>query len=173
MDSGVTTLVPRISGETQRAVPQKSTGRELPPPIDIEGWITKVIQPRGQEAVDGAHAFLRLIQELNGEVVMPSTQGSICGAFRTPSGRKVYPLHLWSSGLVSPSFGYLMQRPRLITDTDRQRHYDAFVASVGPLSTKSLAGFPAFKVQLLRDPTIFERVLPVARELVEDALIET
>ena len=38
---------------------------------------------------------------------------------------------------------------------------------------KSLSGFPGFKVQLLRDPAIFERVLPVARELVEDALIET
>ena len=173
-DIGVMTLVPRIIGETQRAAAQKSTGRDLPAPIDIEDWITKLIQPRRQEAVEGAHAFLRLIHELNGEVVMPSTQGSICGAFRAPSGRKVYPLHLWSAGgLVSPSFGYLKQRTRLITDRDRQRHYDAFVAAVGPLSTKSLSGFPGFKVQLLRDPAIFEGVLPVARELVEDALIET
>lgn len=172
-DSGVMTLVPRIIGETQRAAAQKSTGRDLPAPIGIEDWITKVIQPRGQEAVDGAHAFLRLIHELNGELVIPSTQGSIAGAFRTPSGRKVYPLSLWSTGLVSPTFGYLKQRPHLSTERDRQRHYDAFAAAAGPLSTKSLSGFPGFKVQLLRDAAVFERVLRVAQQLVEDALAET
>lgn len=172
-DSGVMTLVPRIIGETQRAAAHKSAGRDLPAPIGIEDWITKMILPRGQEAMDGARAFLRLIRELNGEPVIPSTQGSIGGAFRTPSGRKIYPLHLWGdTGLVSATFAYLKQRPRLVADGDRQRHYDAFVSAVGPLSNKNLSGFPGFKVQLLRDPTIFERVLPVARELVEDAMSE-
>ena len=172
-ENGVTTLVPRIIGETQRAVAQKNTGRDLPAPIGVEDWITKWFEPRGQEAMDGAHAFLRLVHELSGELVIPSTQGSIAGAFRTLSGRKIFPLHLWGdTGQVSPTFKYLTQRPRLAADGDRQKHYDAFVAAVGPLSTKNLSGFPAFNVRLLREPAVFEKVLQVARELVEDALAE-
>ena len=150
-EGGVTTLVPRTFGKTERALTQKAAARTPPPAISMDEWIDKHIRPQGEAAVRGAQEFISIIREVGGEPMVAHQQGSIYGLFRTTEGKPVYPLHLWtgSGGFVSPSFKYLTKRPKLTEESSRQAFYDDFVGAVGPLTTTNLAGFPSFRVAVL------------------------
>ena len=78
---------------------------------------------------------MEMVQTLGGEVVVGKRQGSLQSVFQTPTGKAVYPLHLWASGAqVSPSFSYLLKRPGLAEEAARRRIYDLFVQAVGKLN---------------------------------------
>lgn len=167
-EGGVTTLVPRTFGETERALTQKGAARTPLPTISINEWIEKNVRPRGEAAVPGAQAFVSIIEEVGGEPIVASQQGSIYGVFRTPGGKAVYPLHLWASsgGVISPSFGYLTKRPGLAEESIRKAFYDDFVKAIGPLSTGNLAGFPSFKVATLDAAEVRAAFVAVVRRFV-------
>lgn len=150
-EGGVTTLVPRTFGETERALTRKAAARTPVPAISMDEWIDKHVRPQGEAAVRGAQEFIDVIREAGGEPMVAHQQGSIYGLFRTAEGRSVYPLHLWAGGggFVSPSFKYLTKRPKLTEESSRRAFYDDFVEAVGPLTTTNLAGFPSFRVALL------------------------
>ena len=166
---GTTTLVPRVIGETQRAVVQKAARSALPP-VTIDEWIEQHFRKRGNDAVDGAHAYVELIRMLGGEPEVAKMQGSIVGTFTGEDGKPFYPLHLWwEGGNVSLSFGYLTRRPGLADESDRRRFYDDVVEVVGPLSTTNLTGFPGFKVALLADGKLRETIVPVLSNFIDRA----
>ncbi len=172
-DSGSTTLVPRIIGETERAATQKTGNASPLAMVTVDEWIQQRMQPYGEGAVRGAKAFLEIIRELHGEVVVATRQGSLQGVFQTQHGRTIYPLHLWANGaLVSPSFGYLLKRPGLAEEAPRQRIYDLFRQATGKLTTANLGGFPGFSVSMLADPNIRAAVTAASRELVDAAIAE-
>lgn len=150
-EGGITTLVPRTFGETERALTQKVAARTPLPAISMDEWIDKNIRPQGEGAVRGAQQFVDIIKEAGGEPIVAHQQGSILGVFRTSEGKPVYPLHLWAGGggLISPSFKYLTKRPILAEESTRKAFYDDFVRAVGPLTTNNLAGFPSFRVAVL------------------------
>jgi hypothetical protein len=166
----VTTLVPRIIGETQRAAAQKGARSALEP-LTTDEWIERNISEIGGDAVKGAQAFVHWITALGGKPEVSKMQGSIVATFMALNGRPIYPLHLWKDGgLVSLSFSWLYKRPGLENEAERRRHYDAFNAIVGPLSTSNLEGFPAFKVGLLADAKVLDNLTPIARAFIDAAM---
>jgi len=173
-DGGVTTLVPRTFGQTERALTQKSATSAPLPSIGVDEWIEKHIRPQGEAAVRGAHVFVDVVRHAGGEPTLADRQGSIIGVFRTSGGKQIYPLHLWRErgGTVTPSFGYLTKRPGMADKSVRQAVYDEFAKAVGPLSTTNLEGFPSFKVTVLGDPGVRDAFASAVRRLVEVATSE-
>lgn len=166
-EGSTTTLVPRVIGESQRIAGQKANARELIP-IGRAEWIAQNIAPMGNDALKGTEYFISLMESLGGYCDVPSTQGSIYAKFLGDDGRPVYPMHLWKdSGLASISFKWICARPGLVDEDVRKQVYEAFVAVVGPLTTTNLKGFPGFRVALLADSGLAERLVPVVTRLVE------
>ena len=170
-DAGATTLVPRIIGETQRAASQKAAKSAAPAPISVDEWIAQNIDhPYGPDAASGAQAFVKMIQLLDGDVVVSKAQGSIMAVFRTDAGQDYYPMHLWKAKAeISPSFQYLLRRPGLASEDDRRHIYELFVGAAGKLSTPNLGGLPGFSAALMHQPHVQEAVTEAARALVDAA----
>ncbi len=169
-EAGVTTLVPRIIGETERAAAQKSATHKALPPISMDDWIEQHIRPLGEESASGAQAFISLVRELGGEPMVSKEQASILGVFRTKPGASVYPMRLLRDGRLSVSFRNLTERPGLADESTRRSIYDMFVKAAGTLSTENLSGSPSFKVSLLTLPVTRTALTAAARELIALAL---
>ena len=153
-EGGVTALTPRIIGETERAQTEKAARGTLPP-IAREAWIEEHLAKFGPATTSGADAYIAMIEEAGGRATVASTQGSIVAEFDTPGGW-LYPLALtrYSKGGVQLCLGYLMNRPAFADADVRQKLYDRFTEIVGPLTTKTLNGFPGFVVTKLNDPAV-------------------
>ncbi len=169
--TGATTLVPRVIGETARAISQKSAGKatELPP-ISIDTWVERNLSTRGDDFVQGEAAFVGLIQELGGDVVVSNSQTSLIATFKAISGRTVYPFHLQRTGELRLSFRYLLELPGLSDPDIRREILDMFSAAVGDLTRNNIEGSPSFPVRLLAQPSIRNAVVEPARFLVQRAM---
>lgn len=107
-EGGITTLSPRIIGETERAAAAKAVAKGLPS-IDRAGWIAQHLAPFGEETLRAADKFISIIEEAGGNASVASTQGSIFAAFAGADGKPLYPFNLWKhgQGQLSLSLGYL------------------------------------------------------------------
>jgi len=164
-EGGVTALTPRIIGETERAQTEKAARGTLPP-IARGAWIDEHLTKHGAATTTAADVYVAMVEEAGGRAEVASTQGSIVAAFETPGGI-LYPLALtrFSKGGVQLCLGYLMSRPAFADAETRQRLYDRFTEIVGPLTTRSLNGFPAFAVTKLNDPVVRQKVLAFLDEI--------
>ena len=164
--NGAITLSPRVIGETERTALAKSPAVRLDA-ISRDQWIEKNIVPAGQVAVDGAKAYVAMIEALGGRAEVASRHGSIYAGFTGSSGRTFYPFHFWVDGrFISLSLRWLKNRPAMAETSVRQEWYDRLAAIVGPLSTTNLSGFPSFKADLLAKPDIAAKVKHYLSELV-------
>lgn len=167
-EGGVTTLVPRVTGETQRAVAQK-TNRNSGPVPSVDEWIDQNMPAHGADAVAGARAFVKWIEELGASPVVSSAKGAIRAVFAGRSGASVYPLCLWEFGAMVEVPFRTLRAPALADPIERQQRWDA-INAVTPLSTKNLSGGPGFKVALLADPATLAALTPPVRALIEWAV---
>lgn len=166
---GMTTLSPRIIGETERAAASKAAAKGLPP-IDRETWINQKIAPFGEQSVTAAHKFIEIIEGLGGNVGVASTQGSIYAAFPGEDGKLLYPSHLWTKrvgGLVSLSLGYLAPRAAFADEAVRQHLYDRATQVFGALTTPSLNGSPSGEVERLNEPEVADGFRKLLSEILE------
>ncbi len=167
-DFGDTALVPRVIGETARPKPPIVASM---PAVSAEAWVVEQIGSYGKDAVSGAHAFLEMMHELGGDVVVGGGQASLQAKFRTRPGQTVGLLSLWSAGAkIELPFGYIKNRPGLVEEKMRQKIYDLFMRAVGNLSTNNLQGFPAFAVAALAQVERRDAVMEAARALVNAAV---
>lgn len=173
-EGGVTTLVPRTFGETERALTQKAVARMPLPTINLDEWIEKNVGPQGGAAFRSAQEFVKIINEVGGKPIVTRQQKSICGLFRTTEGRPIYPLHLWAGGggFISPSFQYLLKRPALAKESTRKAFYDDFAKAVGPLTTNNLVGLPSFRVAVLDMQEVRNAFAAVAQRFVVAAVTD-
>lgn len=150
---GITTLSPRIIGETARTTAIKAASRGALPPIDAQQWIDKNIAPAGLAAVEGAHHFVAMVEALGGTAAPPSTQGSIYAGFHRGS-KWMYPMFLvkTAGGQVQLALGNLMYDQRYQSDEARQDLYDRLSEIVGGMPKRPLNGFPPFAVTILNNP---------------------
>jgi len=153
-EGGVTALTPRIIGETVRAQNEKAARTSLPV-IGRDEWICQKLAPCGDEVVKAAEIFISLVEEAGGRALVTSSQGSIITEFDSPGG-VLYPLRLSPErkGSIQLCLAYLVNRPGFTSAESRQRAYDDLVSIVGPLSTKTLNGYPGFDARRLNDPAI-------------------
>ncbi|MDP5281414.1 hypothetical protein Q9Q95_20985 [Sphingomonas sp. DG1-23] len=168
-EGGVTALTPRIIGETERAQTEKAARGALPP-ITRDAWIETKLGPCGNDAVEAANVFAALVDEVGGRAEVTSSQGSILSVFDI-HGATLYPFRLSNErkGSVQLYLGHLIYRPAFANEVVRQRLYDDLVAIVGPLSTKTLNGFPGFDVRKLNDPLIASELTGYLRRLLTEA----
>jgi hypothetical protein len=166
-DAGATTLSPRIIGETERAAASKAAARGLTP-TDRSTWIADHLAPFGEEQVEATETFIRIIEEAGGKVDVASTQGSMYAEFPGADGKPLYPFNLWrqkAGGQLSISLGYLAPRAAFADEAVRQRLYDRAMAIFGPLSTRTLNGFPGVPVTRLNDASVAEGLGELVREI--------
>jgi hypothetical protein len=164
-EGGVTALTPRIIGETQRAQTEKAARQALPP-IGRDIWIQDRLGPCGPAVVDAAEAFIAMLDELGGQVEVPSSQGSLIAVFDTAQG-SIYPLRLSPErrGSIGLCLVYLISRPAFADVEVRKQLYDKLVSIVGPLSTTTLTGYPAFDARKLNDPLVRQAITEFLRDL--------
>jgi hypothetical protein len=164
-DGGVTTLSPRIIGETERSASTKSAASS-PESLDRNSWITKHLAPLGDDVVAAAQTFIRIVEEEGGEVHVASTQGSIYALFRDGSGRAFYPFNIsyYGQGQLVLVLASLKSLAPFSSDEARQRLYDRAVSAIGQLSTRTLTGYPAVPVIRLNEDEVAKRF----RILLED-----
>lgn len=169
-DSGVTTLSPRIIGETERANAAKGGSAALPG-LTREAWVERHFEPLGADTLSAAKLFLAMIEEEGGQAVLSSAQGSVYGAFPADDGKTIYPLSLiyYGKGRISLNLGYLMTRSAFANEEDRRALYDSVAAIVGPLSTRTLTGFPAFSLLRLNDQQSASKVRGLLQKIVSSA----
>lgn len=152
-DGGVTTLTPRVIGESQQTAATKNRTRQ--PPMELSNWIQERIARHGTDVLAGVERACAIATELGGNVFIPSTRGSIIASWPTDDGKLVYPIGVYPSGMVVLRLGYLSNRPSFTSEQSRRGLYDELAEIVGrPLHTQSLAGEPGFPAQLLNDPKI-------------------
>jgi hypothetical protein len=167
-DAGTTTLSPRIIGETERTAATKAAANGLAP-IDRASWIAQHLAPFGAETVQAAETFIDIVESAGGQAEVASTQGSIYAAFPGEDGKLLYPFNLWrqkTGGQLSLSLGYLKPRPAFANEALRQGLYDKAVIALGPLSTRTLNGYPGAPITRLNDPNIAAKF----RDLVSEVL---
>lgn len=151
-DGGVTTLTPRVIGENEQTAAAK--GRTRQPPMELETWIQERIAPHGPETLRGVERACAIASELDGDVFIPSTRGSIIASWPTDDGKLVYPIGVYPSGMVVLRLGYLKYRPAFASEDARGALYERLTRIVGTLHTQSLAGEPGFAARLLNDDGI-------------------
>lgn len=157
-ESGVTALTPRIIGETERAQTEKAARSALPP-IGREAWIEEHLAIFGTATVQAAVTYIQLVDQAGGHAEVTTAQGSIIAVVEV-GGDTLYPLALsrYGKGSVQLNLSYLASRPAFTAVKDRQALYDRLTAVAGPLSTKTLNGFPAFPATRLNEPEVREGV---------------
>jgi hypothetical protein len=164
-ESGLTTLSPRVIGQTEQAASAKSVGRR--PPMELAQWIDERIAPLGPAMLTGVQRFCALADAAGGQCLVPSTRGSIIVQWDTEDRKHVYPVGVYPSGMVVLRLGYLKFRPAFAGEHQRLQLYDALSAIVGPLHTKSLSGEPGFSAATLNDDEIAARYAEFLSGIVE------
>lgn len=163
--SGVTTLAPRVIGESEQTAAGKARSRQ--PPMELTNWIAERIAPHGPQMLAGVEKACAIATDLGGDVFIPSTRGSIIASWRADDGKTFYPAGVYPSGMVVLRLGYLKNRPAYESEESRQRLYDELTSLVGPLHTQSLAGEPGFPAHLLNDQALADRYARFLSEVVE------
>lgn len=169
-ENNITTLVPRVIGNTARAVSQKPKRQAALQPMSCEEWIATFIAPLGEEVTAGAHAFLKLIERLGGYASVARQKGSIFASFDRADGGVASAFQLWKNGVISISFKWLANCGQLAHEDVRRSFYVRFSESVGPMSSENINGFPAFPAKLLVNSEVVVSVEPLMRELIEKAV---
>ncbi len=166
---GRRTLAPRIIGETARANVAKSNSRTKLDPITMDEWIDKHIAPKGPKVLSGAQTHLKIVEELQGQPVVASTQGSITTGFRAEDGKMVWPVVLNTNGLINIYFAWVSSRPRLVDENVRRAFLNRFHEAVRGLSTQNIAGYPSFPAERLNDARVADAYKTILSEFVEAA----
>jgi hypothetical protein len=162
---GITTLAPRVIGETERTAAAKRDG--LQPRMEVSQWIDERIVRHGPETVTGVQRLTEIVRRAGGDVFIPLTRGSIMYWFTAEESKKLYPVGVYPSGMVVLRLGYLKNRPAFSEESARRRLYDDLVTLVGPLHTTSLSGEPGFRASLLADEAVAERFTHYLENVIE------
>ena len=165
-DGGITTLSPRVIGETERtAAGKRAPG--LPQPIEMAEWINTRLGALGDAAVRGAWRFTDLVEAMGGRAVVTDAQASMVAQVALSGGKAFYPLQVSAYGRLKLMLVWLKSYPPFRDENARRKLYDEFASIVGPLHTASLAGGPGCDVTMLLDDEIARRVGAFSCRMVE------
>jgi len=147
-------FTPRIIGATQRAQNEKAA-RSSKSTMTKEQWVAEYIQPHGDAVAKALGHFEQTVLDLGGIPELTSSQGSVISMFEIANS-KFYPFafNRYSGGSVQFNLAYIKSRDAFSEEAERQRYYDKLTEIVGPLSTATLNGYPAFAGELLNDAAI-------------------
>lgn len=164
---GNTALLPRMIGQTERALSEKSA-RKVQSPIGREEWIQTRLASCGEEVLDASQRFIDTVETSGGTANVASSQGSIVAEFRSSSGI-LYPLRLSPerNGLVQLCFSYLRSKPAYSDPEVRKEIHDELVEIVGPVSPDNINGFPGFDARKLNDDKVAEAFPGFLRRLLD------
>lgn len=163
-ESGVTALTPRIIGETGRAQTEKTVRNALPR-IGLDEWIEANLSVYGPDTVRGAKTFVTLVENCGGRAEVGSRHGSIL-AFDLPVGGP-YPFALvrYGKGMVQLALNNLVAQPAFADENVRRHLHDQLSLVAGPLTTKTLNGWPCFPVTKLNSPDVQSGVAQLMRQI--------
>lgn len=154
-------FTPRIIGATERSANEKAAraGKTL---MSYDQWVAEYIVPMGDEAITALKNFEQLVRDTGGNPELTTTQGSIISTYDV-GGTMLYPFgfnrqNRFKGGCIQFNMSFLANRPAFAPIEARQKLYDQLVAIIGPMTTKTLNGYPAFAAAKLNDPQAFEQL---------------
>lgn len=154
-------FTPRIIGATERSANEKAAraGKTL---MSYDQWVAEYIVPMGDEAIAALKNFEQLVHDTGGNPELTTTQGSIISTYDV-GGTMLYPFgfnrqNRFKGGCIQFNLSFLANRPAFAPIEARQKLYDQLVAIIGPMTTKTLNGYPAFAAAKLNDPQAFEQL---------------
>jgi hypothetical protein len=153
-EDGVTALTPRLIGETERAQTNKAARAGLPS-LGRDEWIETHLRPFGDETVSAAHHYVEIVAAAGGHAEVTKAQGSIIAVFDLPDG-PMYPMTFsrFGKGSIQLCLNYLASRSVFKDEASRLHLLEELEAIVGPLSTRTLTGFPGFSALRLKDEQV-------------------
>lgn len=130
--------------------------------MSYDQWVAEYIVPMGDEAITALKNFEQLVRDTGGNPELTTTQGSIISTYDV-GGTMLYPFgfnrqNRFKGGCIQFNLSFLANRPAFATIEARQKLYDQLVAIIGPMTTKTLNGYPAFAAAKLNDPQAFEQL---------------
>ena len=144
-------LVPRVIGQTAKAQATKATTT----PAEVmseEAWRGRYAQEHGSDAAQLLDEMVTWFRSKADECNLTKRQESYFVRIDR-DGRSYYPLTLARNGTIYPCLAYLKSSPGFTEDSKRQEIYDRFASLPGiKLSTKNIAGYPAFPILALTAP---------------------
>jgi hypothetical protein len=162
--NGIKAFAPRVIGETERAKAAKLASGGALPPVSLEEWIARELEPHGLPTVDAARHYIAAVAAAGGHAEVSSAQGSIVAVFDLPI-RTIFPFLFNKNGTVSFALKYLKAHAPFSEEPVRQGLYDRLVGAVGPLTTSSLQGFPSFPSVRLNEPPMADRFVTLLAEI--------
>jgi hypothetical protein len=104
--------------------------------------------------------------DAGGHADVTKAQASIVAMFDLPKG-VMYPLRLSPErkGMVQLCLAYLVSLAAFVDPAARQLLYDELVEIVGPLSTRTMNGYPGFDVRKLNDTAVRASLTSFLRDL--------
>lgn len=171
-DAGTRTLVPRVIGDTARAVSNKApTGRKLPPMSNDE-WIDELAAKYGSAHGEVARRLVAWAVEHGFEAAPTNTQDALFISPHTEDGKRAWPLFIRrSGGRLEIAFNYLKARPALANLAVRQCFLEEIQAIDGiETTTSNPSGVPAISLDRLADAATMTAFLTVAGRMCEEAM---
>ncbi len=161
-------FTPRIIGATERSANEKAA-RAGKAPMGLDQWVSEYIAPMGPEALEALKLFEKLVVETGGTPELTSSQGSIISTYDV-SGSKLYlfgfnKYNRFPGGGIQFNLSYLASRPAFAAHEVRQALYDQLASIVGPMSTKTLNGYPSFPAVKLTDAKTFDNLKSLIEEI--------
>lgn len=167
-DGGITTLSPRIIGETERIHAVKAASRTVT--ASYEEWIERHVLKTDTSSLAAINRFKTIIETSGGKVDAASLEGGLYGEISDETGKRYYPFHIWNnktkSFQISISLKYLAPHPAFSPDHVRQNIYNDALAIFGTLSTENINGFPAASLALLNEPNIADKFHELVRKVI-------
>lgn len=142
---GGRTLVPRFVRGERKSADRTAKGKADSEPSSVESWIEANVAPLGVEYVSAARHWIALCEEASAKVAVSKSKATVYAAWQTPEGRTRYPLSLSKNDCaVTLNTRFLAPHRPFSEERVRQALYDALDRAYGPLSTRSLNGYPSF-----------------------------
>lgn len=147
--AGITALLPRVLGISEKARAAKAASRSLPP-ISVEDWVANTFV--SQETCDAALKFVQMMQDCGAGVRLTKAQAALNSVVREDLTAYPFSMRRESGGVIGIHLERLAHAGAYADESDRRELYDRLAELVGPFTSKNLAGIPSFPaVRLLND----------------------
>ncbi|MBD0416247.1 PDDEXK family nuclease [Oryzicola mucosus] len=167
--TGVRTLVPKLVGQTERAILAKAV-TEPKASISETEWLEMLAAKFGEPYRAGAMQIMSWFRQ-NGFVVgLTESQDSVFANVPQPDARPAWPFFIRrSSGRIETALSYLANTKAFTTEQSRQILIDKLHAMPTSTlrSTKKLTSWPSFEIKDILEPDFFESFTNIAKDIKE------
>jgi hypothetical protein len=149
-------LMPRIVGQTERAVTAKSLSPQGPA-LNVEEWISSLQEKWGNDGQAVAQKLVDWAKAQGLEVGVTDSRDAISMRVPQPGGKSFWPFFIRrSSGRLETSLQYLQYAPAFESESLRQALLNEFKAiPTVAITTTKTTGWPSVRLSDIQRPEVW------------------